>query len=181
MWCLRVVFLCCFFCLLVGFPLFSYGVDIGNQTAAPGAVIDFSTGKDLRIKTGVLVNLPTLPVQGSLYWITDAQNADDCTVGGGGLQSLCVYSGVSWLSIAQEGEIIRVNDLVTLSGRAANSTDMGIFTGSTISDNDVVKVALQELETAVETAHGTPTTFTVYTSDDCALVSGSVGDLCFEY
>lgn len=40
-----------------------------------------------------------------------------------------------------------IDDLVTLSGVAANSTDLGTFTGSIISDNTTVKGALQELET----------------------------------
>ena len=45
-----------------------------------------------------------------------------------------------------------VNDLITLSGVAENDTDLGTFTGSTISDNETVKQALQDLETAVESA-----------------------------
>ena len=43
-----------------------------------------------------------------------------------------------------------VNDLVTLSGVAENATDLGTFTGSTITDNSDIKTALQELETEVE-------------------------------
>ena len=47
-----------------------------------------------------------------------------------------------------------IDDLVTLSGVSVNSTDLGTFTGSTIPDNSTIKEALQELETAVETASG---------------------------
>lgn len=43
-----------------------------------------------------------------------------------------------------------VADLVTLSGVAANSTDLGSFTGTTIPDNSDIKEALQALETEVE-------------------------------
>lgn len=43
-----------------------------------------------------------------------------------------------------------VNDLITFSGVVENSTDLGTFTGTTITDNTTVKTALQELETAVE-------------------------------
>ena len=43
------------------------------------------------------------------------------------------------------------DDLVTLSGVAENSTNLSTFTGSTISDNQTIKSALQLLETAVET------------------------------
>jgi hypothetical protein len=45
-----------------------------------------------------------------------------------------------------------VDDLVSLSGVAENSTGLGTFTGSTISDAANVKDALQDLETAVENA-----------------------------
>jgi hypothetical protein len=43
-----------------------------------------------------------------------------------------------------------VDDLITLSGVAENSADLGTFTGTTISDNTTVKAALQEVETALE-------------------------------
>ena len=44
-----------------------------------------------------------------------------------------------------------VDNLVTLSGVAKDAVHFGTFTGSTITDNVVLKVALQELETEVET------------------------------
>ena len=44
-----------------------------------------------------------------------------------------------------------IDNLVTLSGVAKDTANLGTFTGSTITDSVVVKVALQELETAVET------------------------------
>lgn len=43
-----------------------------------------------------------------------------------------------------------VDDLVTLSGVAANSVDLGSFTGTIIPDNSDIKEALQALETEVE-------------------------------
>ncbi len=42
------------------------------------------------------------------------------------------------------------NDLVSLSGRPVNSTDLGTFTGTTIPDASTIKAALQALETADE-------------------------------
>ena len=48
-----------------------------------------------------------------------------------------------------------VGDLNTLSGVAQNATNLGTFTGSTITDNCAVKTALQSLETAVETKAAT--------------------------
>ena len=43
-----------------------------------------------------------------------------------------------------------VSNLVSLSGVAVDSTDLGAFTGGTITDGKNVKEALQELETALE-------------------------------
>jgi hypothetical protein len=45
----------------------------------------------------------------------------------------------------------KVDDLITLSGVAANSEDLGTFTGTIIPDNTTVKPALQALETQSET------------------------------
>jgi hypothetical protein len=44
-----------------------------------------------------------------------------------------------------------IADLVALSGVAANSVDLGSFTGAIITDDSTIKEALQELETAIET------------------------------
>jgi len=43
-----------------------------------------------------------------------------------------------------------VDDLITLTGVAENTTDLGTFTGETLTDNITIKSALQELETAIE-------------------------------
>jgi hypothetical protein len=44
-----------------------------------------------------------------------------------------------------------VDNVVTLTGVAKDAVNLGTFTGSTITDNVVIKVALQELETELET------------------------------
>jgi len=44
----------------------------------------------------------------------------------------------------------KVDDLITLTGVAGNTTDLGTFTGETLTDNITIKSALQELETAIE-------------------------------
>ena len=41
-------------------------------------------------------------------------------------------------------------DIISLSGVAGGSTDLGTFTGTTIPDNQTIKQALQSLETALE-------------------------------
>ena len=44
------------------------------------------------------------------------------------------------------------NEIVALTGVALNDSDLGTFTGTTITDNSSIKTALQELETKTETA-----------------------------
>ncbi|MDD5355014.1 MAG: hypothetical protein PHY56_00525 [Candidatus Omnitrophica bacterium] len=46
--------------------------------------------------------------------------------------------------------LLDIDDVITLSGLAAGSVNLGEFTGSTITDNQTVKAALQLLESAVE-------------------------------
>jgi hypothetical protein len=57
----------------------------------------------------------------------------------------------------------RVNSLVTLSGVANNSTSLGTFTGTIISDNSTIKTALQELESYSATTSGTVTSVAALT------------------
>ena len=47
-----------------------------------------------------------------------------------------------------------IDNLATLSGVAKDSTDLGTFSGTTISDSRTVKQALQDLETSLETVSG---------------------------
>lgn len=76
--------------------------------------------------------------------ITNTEDAHDASaisnVPSGNLEAEDVQSALNELQSD-------IDDLVTLSGVAANSTDLGTFTGSIISDNTTVKGALQELET----------------------------------
>ena len=59
---------------------------------------------------------------------------------------------VNGRNISDDGDAI--DNLVTLSGVARDSTNLGSFSGSTISDNVGIRTALQELETEVETISG---------------------------
>ena len=43
-----------------------------------------------------------------------------------------------------------ISDLNTLTGVAANATDLGAFTGSTVTASSTIKTALQEMVTAIE-------------------------------
>ena len=49
--------------------------------------------------------------------------------------------------------ITDASDLQTLTGVSDGNSDLGTFSGSTITDSSTVKTALQELETALETAN----------------------------
>lgn len=64
-----------------------------------------------------------------------------------------------------------VADLVSLTGVAANSTDLGTFTGTTIPDNSDIKEALQALETEVETKASTELDNLTTTAINADLVS----------
>ena len=46
---------------------------------------------------------------------------------------------------------VHIDNAATLSGVLKDSTDLGVFTGTTIADNVTIKAALQALETEVET------------------------------
>ena len=77
----------------------------------------------------------------------DAPSVNDThTVG----TSTWTWDGTKWTITSTDEIDANVDDLVTLTGVAENSTTLGTFTGSTITDNQDIKDALQELETALE-------------------------------
>jgi hypothetical protein len=71
-----------------------------------------------------------------------------------GLQSAADKTKSDFITVTQAVDLDAIesntNNLVTLSGVAASSTNLGTFTGTTIGDNLTNKAALQSLETAVE-------------------------------
>jgi hypothetical protein len=76
-----------------------------------------------------------------------------------------------------------INNLQALSGRADGSTNMGTYTGTTITDNQTIKQNLQQLETAVEgklsteVDGSTSNELTTFTSASSAPGSPKVGDI----
>ena len=52
----------------------------------------------------------------------------------------------------QRANETHIDNMATLTGVAKDSTGLGTFTGSTISDASTIKAALQDLETGVEAA-----------------------------
>jgi hypothetical protein len=66
-----------------------------------------------------------------------------------------LFSGFATTAVATalaNANETHIDNIATLSGVAKDSTGLGTFTGSTISDASTIKVALQDLETAVEGA-----------------------------
>ena len=66
-----------------------------------------------------------------------------------------VHSSAGDILVIGAGRVNDVNnELITLTGVSRLADDLGTFTGTTISDSSTIKGALQELETAVESAGG---------------------------
>ncbi|MEC8484024.1 MAG: hypothetical protein VXY99_09390, partial [Pseudomonadota bacterium] len=66
------------------------------------------------------------------------------------LQALETSLELKASSSAVNSNVSNTNDLVSLSGMAAGSVNMGLFDGDTLSDNATLKVVLQSAETAIE-------------------------------
>ena len=64
-----------------------------------------------------------------------------------------------------------VANLVTLSGVAANSTDLGTFTGTVIPDAQTIKAALQSLETYAENSRSIINNFEWYQSSAISVIA----------
>ena len=90
--------------------------------------------------------------------------------------NIAVSGTVDGRDIALDGT--NQDALQTLSGVAAGDTDLGLFTGTTITDNTTVKTALQELETATETGLAQDLT-DAYTNGNDLVTSALEGDLIF--
>ena len=81
------------------------------------------------------------PTTGNLYY-----NTTDNTIR--------YYDGTQWRQVARNVDVVAnasdIADIRTTTGTADGDTNMGTYTGSTISDNQSTKQNIQELETAVE-------------------------------
>ena len=88
---------------------------------------------------------------------TDLGNFTGSTLANG-LTTKAALQALETATEANDTDILELqtnqNDLVTLTGVAENSENLGSFTGSTIADDVTIKVALQSLETEVENVTG---------------------------
>ena len=144
-------------CWLV--PVILYGAMIGDQTAGPSAVINFSNAAKFVIPTGPVGEMPSDGlVQGGLYWTTDSTNTTDCTVGGGSVKVLCGYTGVSWLPLDRQVDSVNGHTGAVV----LDSTDLADFDTAVTNNSAVV------LNTAKISYPGNE-----LTADEQAAVSGA--------
>lgn len=112
-----------------------------NDTYTTGETLTF-TGTSNEIVTTVSNNTITFSQP------NDVTIGNDLTV----TNNIAVTGTVDGRDIADDGAAI--DNLVTTTGVAKDSTHLGTFTGSIISDNGTIKAALQEVETSLETVTG---------------------------
>ncbi len=142
------------------------GAVVGNVTGnVTGTVSDVSNHDTDDIAEGST----------NLYY-TNARARGAVSAGG----DLAYNSSTGVFSITKSSKAdLDVDHLITLSGVAAASDNLGTFTGSTIADNEDVKGALQDLETEVETklASSAVSAFgaTLVDDADAATARGTLG------
>lgn len=123
--------------------------DSGNLSAAVDSsavgdiLVDSVNG--LNIKAGVILNADINASAG-----IDATKLADGSVSNTELQYINSLTSNAQDQLDDKASAQDVADLVTLSGVAVNSTDLGTFTGSIIADGDTIKEALQDLESFME-------------------------------
>ena len=120
-------------------------IEANDQAAATASALTETDGNvdDLILLSGVAEN------ESDLGEFTGTTIADNATVYDA-LQALETAVETKATTATVNTLTTRVGDINSLSGVAANSINLGSFTGSTIADNKTVKAALQALETAIE-------------------------------
>ena len=69
-----------------------------------------------------VANLPGTPSTNDMAGVTDGADEEDCTVGTGSDQNLCVYSGAAWVIIGDGTAAPASGDSVTVNGVATDTT-----------------------------------------------------------
>ena len=130
-----------------------------TSTAAELNILDgvTSTAAELNILDGVTATAAEINVLDGVTAFVDEDNmASDSATSIPSQQSVKAYvdSAASTASAAATANEDHIDNLVTLTGLSKDSTHLGTFTGSTISDNSDIQGALQDLESAVDNALG---------------------------
>jgi len=153
---------------LVGLTLNDGHILIGNgsnvsvsvDSATVGDIDADSTG-GLTIKAGVIVNADintSAAIELSKLEALTASRALQSDGAGEISASSVTSTELGYLSgvnsavqtqLDNKASATNVSNLITLTGVAANATNLGSFTGSTIADNETIKGALQDLEDAI--------------------------------
>lgn len=71
-----------------------------------------------------------------------------------GTDAILPVASTTLAGVMSANDKVNINALITLSGVAAGSTNLGTFTGTTIPDNSTIKAALQSIETALNALPG---------------------------
>ncbi|MCF8226920.1 MAG: hypothetical protein K9J30_13670, partial [Bacteroidales bacterium] len=121
------------------------GTTIGGTTPAAGSFTTLTASGNTSV-TGA-ATFTTGAGQVTLGGNLDVASGVDVT------GNITVTGTVDGRDIAADGT--NQDAFQTLTGIGAGSTDLGTFTGTTITDNTTVKTALQELETALEAGGST--------------------------
>jgi hypothetical protein len=128
-----------------------------------------STAAELNILDGVTATATELNyVDGVTSSIQTQLNAKAASASLATVATSGAYSDLSGTPTIPTASSLSVDDLITLSGVAEGSANLGSFTGTTITDDQTVKQALQELETAVEGKQASITTVLTLTASTSA-------------
>lgn len=134
--------------------------DSQDVTLRPNQSTTYTAARDVQLPPGdashVLVSADSTQtftnksIDADTNTITNIENADIKASAGIVESKLALDYSTSSLNTAVTNAQTDIDDLVTLSGVAANATNLGTFTGTTIPDSSTVKAALQSLETSLE-------------------------------
>lgn len=141
----------------------SYYLDYGNFTNTPTAttkadldvdhIITLSgvsaASDDLGTFTGSTI-ADNETVKGALQDLETSLETKAATSSLHAVATSGAYGDLSGTPTIPTAASLEVDHLITLSGMASSSDNLGTFTGTTISDSRTIKQALQELETKVE-------------------------------
>jgi len=145
-----------------GTPTLFRVASIANPNITLEAVVDPLTDNDMLIVRNYLPDPSGQEAQaivlypgGALVKIADFnwELATGINISGGYTAANGTVSSADTVESAIEKLDGNQQDLITLSGVAQGSVDLGTFTGSIIPDSSTIKQALQSLETEIEANH----------------------------
>jgi len=149
-----------------------------TATAAELNILDgvTSTAAELNILDGATLTTTELNyVDGVTSAIQTQLDAKAATSSLATVATSGSYTDLSSTPTIPTASSLSVDDLISLSGVAEGSANLGSFTGTTIADNQTIKQGLQALETSLEGKQASITTtltLTVSTSEPATPANG---------